>query len=425
MDIALVSLLALIIAIIASGFARLNVGILAGALAWIVGHYLAGMSVADVLRGFPLSLAAVLFGITFLFAQAQLNGTLDQLTHRAIRATHGRRALMPLVFFALAVVLATIGPGNIGATALLAPLAMATAGEMGIGAFLMTVMVANGANAGAFSPFAPTGIIANGLIAQLGIEMNPWTQVYLPSLLAQTFVALASYVAFGGLALWRSDRADGAARERRSAAAEIAPFTRAQIATLAAIAALILGVIVFKADPAFLAIALASALSLLGAAKQDEAINAIPWSTIMMVCGVSMLVSILQTTGGMDLVTDVLAGVANAQTVTGVLAFTAGLVSAYSSSSGVVMPAFIATVPGLLARLPGASAVALVSSINVGAHLVDVSPLSTLGALCIANAGSHEDRDKLFRRLLYYGLSMALVGALVCYVFFGLLLGGQ
>jgi hypothetical protein len=86
------------------------------------------------------------------------------------------------------------------------------------------------------------------------------------------------------------------------------------------------------------------------------------------------------------------------------------------------MPAFIATVPGLLARLPSANPVALVSSINVGAHLVDVSPLSTLGALCIANAGAHEDRDKLFRRLLYYGLSMALVGALVCYVFFGLLL---
>ena len=64
---------------------------------------------------------------------------------------------------------------------------------------------------------------------------------------------------------------------------------------------------------------------------------------------------------------------------------------------------------------------AIISAINVGSHVVDVSPLSTLGAMCIANAAAHEDRDRLFRRLLIYGLAMAVVGALVCYLFFGLL----
>jgi len=65
--------------------------------------------------------------------------------------------------------------------------------------------------------------------------------------------------------------------------------------------------------------------------------------------------------------------------------------------------------------------VALISSINVGSHLVDTSPLSTLGALCIACAGDHEDKGVLFKRLLMWGLSMSIVGAIVCYVFFGLL----
>ena len=63
----------------------------------------------------------------------------------------------------------------------------------------------------------------------------------------------------------------------------------------------------------------------------------------------------------------------------------------------------------------------MVSAIKVGSHGVDVSPLSTLGAMCIANAAAHEDRDKLFRRLLLYGLAMAVVGAGVCYLCFGLL----
>jgi hypothetical protein len=54
---------------------------------------------------------------------------------------------------------------------------------------------------------------------------------------------------------------------------------------------------------------------------------------------------------------------------------------------------------------------------NVGGHLVDVSPLSTMGALCIASAPV-EDSRALFNKLLAWGLSMAVVGAVFCYVVF-------
>jgi hypothetical protein len=59
---------------------------------------------------------------------------------------------------------------------------------------------------------------------------------------------------------------------------------------------------------------------------------------------------------------------------------------------------------------------AIASSIIVGASLVDVSPLSTLGALCLAHAPLGADRTKLFNQLLAWGLSMAVVGAIVCFV---------
>ena len=58
-------------------------------------------------------------------------------------------------------------------------------------------------------------------------------------------------------------------------------------------------------------------------------------------------------------------------------------------------------------------------SINVGSHLVDVSPLSTLGALCLAAAPPSEDRQRLFRQLMAWGWSMVIVGAIVCQAFFG------
>ena len=61
------------------------------------------------------------------------------------------------------------------------------AGEAGISAFLMTVMVATGANSGALSPFAPTGIIANGQLARIGITGVEWP-TFLNNFVAEAFV---------------------------------------------------------------------------------------------------------------------------------------------------------------------------------------------------------------------------------------------
>ena len=82
-----------------------------------------------------------------------------------------------------------------------------------------------------------------------------------------------------------------------------------------------------------------------------------------------------------------------------------------------VLPAFLPLVPGLAAELPGSSPIAIAMSMNIGGHLVDVSPLSTIGALCMAGAAGDDSRT-LFNKLLAWGLSMAVVGAVLCYVLF-------
>jgi hypothetical protein len=102
-----------------------------------------------------------------------------------------------------------------------------------------------------------------------------------------------------------------------------------------------------------------------------------------------------------------------------VIAFVTGVVSVYSSTSGVVLPAFLPTVPGLVQKLGGGDPLAIASSILIGGHLVDVSPLSTIGALCVACAPPDADRRVLFNRVLAWGLSMAVVGGIGCYLAFG------
>jgi hypothetical protein len=116
-----------------------------------------------------------------------------------------------------------------------------------------------------------------------------------------------------------------------------------------------------------------------------------------------------------------LARVSSKELITGTTAFITGLISVYSSTSGVVLPAFLPTVPRLVREMGGGDPLAIASAMNIGGHLVDVSPLSTIGALCIASAAEHEDSRALFNKMLAWGLSMAVVGAVVCYVLFGLL----
>jgi hypothetical protein len=136
-----------------------------------------------------------------------------------------------------------------------------------------------------------------------------------------------------------------------------------------------------------------------------------------MVCGVTVLISILEKAQGIDLLVSLVARFATAGTVTAVVAFLTGIVSVYSSTSGVVLPAFLPMVPGLATQLGVANPIAIAAAMNVGGHLVDVSPLSTIGALCIAGATPEESRP-LFNKLLAWGLAMTVVGAAFCYLAF-------
>jgi di/tricarboxylate transporter len=451
MSLAALSLAALVTALIVSCVSPINIGVLALVLAWIVGVYFGGMRVEQVLAGFPVSLFLTLVGITLLFAQAQSNGTLDRLAHRAVRMCRGKAGLIPMMFFVLTAALSSVGPGNIAATALMAPLGMAAAGRYRIPPFLMAIMIANGASAGSVSPIAPTGVIVNGLVARIGLPDARWT-IYGNNLLAHAAVAFTGYLLLGG---WQLLRAGRPSRVAAYAGLEVqrdpsvdpgshalphdsggstdpvdaaimdghdvpAAIESRHWVTIAVIASLILGAISFGVNVGLAALAGALVVTLARAANERDAIKGMPWGVILMVTGVTVLVALLEKTGGMDLFTTFLARLATPSTVTAVTAFFAGVVSIYSSTTGVVLPALLPTVPGLVQHIGGGSPMAIVSSMTVGGHLVDVSPLSTLGALCLAAAPAGTDSRRLFNQLLAWGASMTVVAAIVCWLFFGL-----
>lgn len=403
MNPALASLLALLAAIAVSMTSRINVGLLAIGLAWIIGVYVAGLTPEAVQAGFPVSLFMTLAGVTLLFAIAESNGTLERLAHHATALARGNARVIPVLFFALALLLSSVGPGAITTVALVVPLAMAIGQRVGVPNFLTALMVANGANAGNLSPVSSVGVIANSRMAEAGLVGHEG-KVWFANFAAHALLALVAYLVLG--------------RRASTGAATTVELTRPPLERrhrLTAIAVLlwIVGVVVFKISLGLSAFTLAVILLVTRLGDEGAAIRQVPWGIILMVCGVAVLISLLEKTGGMDLFTTLLAKLATPATVNGVIAFITGAISTYSSTSGVVLPAFLPTVPSLVAKLGGGDPLAVALSINIGSAVVDVSPLSTLGALCVAAVGDVHESQRLFRQLLAWGLSMTIVGAVL------------
>ncbi len=247
------SILALTIVIIISCVnEELHVGNLSIAFGIVVGAIFMNMSGAKVVMGFPLSLFMILVGVTFMFAMAQVNGTLGKVTSYAIRSCGGNMMLLPLIIYLLTIFITTIGPGNIAGVALLAPICMAIAGQVRMSAFCMTLIVVGAANSACFSPFAPTGIISHGLVEKMGSQIPDlfvkysineidW-KVYFNSLVAQGIAVIPGFLALGGWKWMMQHK--GKTVDINTIAPKPEPFNKQQWFTLACIVTLIVLIVV-------------------------------------------------------------------------------------------------------------------------------------------------------------------------------------
>jgi di/tricarboxylate transporter len=450
-SLAWISIAALVLAVALSCTTTVNVGILSLSLALLVGVYLGGMTADAVLAGFPTSLLVTLIGVTLLFSIAECNGTLARLTARAVRLCRGHRGVLPIMFFIIGFLISTIGAGATPASALLAPPAMAVAATAGIPPLLMAIMAGNGALAGTLSPFAPTGIVAHGVMRRIGLGGVEW-ETYAYNALAHTIVGFGGFLLLGGWRLFiRSSShsgfgppvptsgADPDVEEEPTHAIEVpigqtvqtaavsdgptstalAPLETRHWLTTTAIVLLVACVAGFGMNVGMVALVVSTMLILLRTVDEQKAIQRMPWGVILMVTGVTVLVAMLEKTKGLELFTAGIAGVATPATIAPIVSFGTGVVSVYSSTSGVVLPAFLPMVPSLAARLGGLHPLPIAWSMTGGASLVDLSSLSTVGALFIAGAAPGSDARRLFNSLLIWGLSMSIVGAVLCWLLFG------
>jgi di/tricarboxylate transporter len=137
-------------------------------------------------------------------------------------------------------------------------------------------------------------------------------------------------------------------------------------------------------------------------------ISKIDWGTILLVCGIITYVNLLDTMGAIDLLGKFAAAVSIPLLAAVLICLIAGLVSAFAST--LAMLAVLVPLAAPLVVAGGIPGWALIFSIAICASIVDVSPISSSGAMMVATYPDPEGRPRLIRILMRWGLAMVIVG---------------
>ncbi len=368
-------------------------------------------------KSYATNLFLTIFGMTLLFSVARVNKTLEYIARKSTSLVAGKNKLVPLVYFAIATILAAVGPGNIAVCAILLPIALQVASEEKISSLLMASCVIAGSNAGGLSPIAPTGIVAERLSAEVmgspeigsEIAMAIWKNM----IIGQVIFVIITYLLFKGFKIPNSINTGASKLE----------LNKFQIQTMVVIGAVVasivgLGMMGIKLHVGFAGIIGATILLILRVADEKKVIASVPWSTIIMITGVGLMIAVVKTAGGIDYLSQILEKLMAERTAGPIFAILGGLMSMVSSASGVVMPTLIPTAPEIANTLV-LDPISLIVAIVLGAHFVTTSPVSTLGGLAMASIDEEVDKNVFFNGLFILGIAGNILVAIL--IFFGIL----
>jgi di/tricarboxylate transporter len=416
-------------------------GALALVAAFVVGTLVFTVDTSEILDGFPASLFVILVGVTYLFALARNNGTVDWIIHAAVRAVRGRVALVPWAMFAVCAAVTAMGAVSPAAVAIIAPVAMGFATRYRIHPMLMGFMVVQGATAGSFSPIGIFGVITNDVMRQNGLPSSP-ALLFVSTFAAAAVVAAIAYVSFGGRALiargaservlvsavgnasgggdtitgsGSGDSSKGGGRSSGGTAPHEGALNLERRLTLLGLASLALGALVFDLDVGFTALTVAVLLTLIFPASARGAVDKISWGTVLLIGGIVTYVALLQNQNTVQWLGDSVAHVGIPLLAAFLICLIGAIVSAFASTTGILGALIPLAIPFLMTGQVNATG--LVIALAISSSLVDCSPFSTNGALVVANAAP-EERDVVFGLTMRWGMTIMVVTPILAWLLF-------
>ncbi|MFK4359052.1 MAG: SLC13 family permease [Rhodococcus qingshengii] len=436
-----IALSVLVLVFVISTVRSVNMGALALVAAFVVGTLVFTVDTSEILDGFPASLFVILVGVTYLFALARNNGTVDWIIHAAVRAVRGRVALVPWAMFAVCAAVTAMGAVSPAAVAIIAPVAMGFATRYRIHPMLMGFMVVQGATAGSFSPIGIFGVITNDVMRQNGLPSSP-ALLFVSTFAAAAVVAAIAYVSFGGRALiargaservlvnaagnasgggdtitgsGSGDSSKGGGKSSGGAAPHEVALNLERRLTLLGLASLALGALVFDLDVGFTALTVAVLLTLIFPASARGAVDKISWGTVLLIGGIVTYVALLQNQNTVQWLGDSVAHVGIPLLAAFLICLIGAIVSAFASTTGILGALIPLAIPFLMTGQVNATG--LVIALAISSSLVDCSPFSTNGALVVANAAP-EERDVVFGLTMRWGMTIMVVTPILAWLLF-------
>lgn len=424
---------------------KLNPGYPAFFLALVIAPFTSTPAASNPFNLFPAQLFLTLIGVTVFFVGLNSQGLISTIVLSLFhKASKSPRLVSPAVFLLVAL-LTALGVGNIATVAIIAPLAIPLASKLKISPFLMTILVVGGANAASFSPLTLPGILTHSFIHNTGfLQGHPqlhfihWWTFWL------VFIGISATTFLSYKAL----------NKRKACSETLAGFERVSeinftfnfnqhrttllisgmIALMFVSANLLSIQSISETIPKDLKTGLeyfknVGVLGWLGSAlliftgqyRLKGELKRIPWGTIALVCGMSAYIELLSEMGLTQAIANFTEKNAPQYLLPSVFAGVSGLVSAFSSSVGVALPMFLPIVESMSQTLAPSVVAVLIHSVAIGSHLVDASPLSTLGALCLSQVSDLQLRNDSYRSLLIYSFLTIPVAGIWGYILYILL----
>lgn len=416
-------IIASIVIAIALGYrTKINTGLFGMAFAYFIGTFFLGIKPGDVIKMWPINIFFVILAISLFYNFAIANGTLEKLAQHMLYRTRRFPKLLPFVIFVAATIIASLGAGFFAVMAFFAPITLLLCKKTGLNPIIGALSVNYGALCGHNFMISPGGVVFIGLMRTVGYESSAYHNELI--LFIASFIIPIIVISLLLLLMNRKNNIV------HSLDFELpGRFTKIQKKTLYLIVSMIIVVLIFpilqifipdvkiihsldkSIDVGLVAILFTIIGLLLNIGTEKDLIKKVPWGTLIMICGVGMLISVAIKAGTVKMIASVVSTSLPEPIVPMVMAVIGGFMSFFSSTTGVVAPALFPIVPNL-AESTGIDAVVLFSSIIIGAQATSISPFSSGGSLLLSSV-EEEDREKMFTSLMFKGAPICLLAAIM------------
>ncbi|MBA8499448.1 SLC13 family permease [Escherichia fergusonii] len=424
MNISMIVVLAIIVAIALGYKTKINTGLFAIAFAYLIGCFLLDMKAGELIKTWPVSIFFVIFAVSLFYNFALINGTLEKMAMYLLYLCRHFPKLLPLIIYFAASLVAALGAGFFTVLAFFAPLTLLLCRKTGMNKLVAAVAVNYGALGGANFMTSASGVVFRSLIDNAGYSANSF--IYSSAIFIVSFVLPVVVISLLIAVTGRDQKmATGSLQIEKPEA-----FNHQQKINLILICTMLLVVLVFpvlhlivphydvvkfiniRVDVGLVAILFTVIALLLNLGDEKKAVALVPWGTLIMICGVGMLIQVTIKAGTIDMLASWVGTSLPTAIVPFALAIIGGMMSFFSSTLGVVCPALFPIMPSI-AESTGIDAIILFTATVIGAQATAISPFSSGGSLLLGSCSNEEERNEMFPTLLFKAVPVCVIFSLI------------